>query len=135
MPETQTEPPAPGPPETPEAGALFQLLLSGKGDPRQVYTAMREVESMAGQGVVAQLTALIRTTAADQAAQFQAAIAEQNAQFQAAIGGLTAQLQTTNARLDSVEKQLGRIWTFLFLLLGTLVGTLTTLLTTLLLRG
>ena len=95
-----------------------------KRDPRQVYTAMREVESMAGQGVVAQLTALIRTTAAEQTTQFQAAIAE-----------LAAQLQTTNARLDSVEKQLGRIWTFLFLLLGTLVGTLTTLLTTLLLRG
>ena len=79
---------------------------------------------MAGQSVVAQLTALIRTTAAEQTTQFQAAIAE-----------LAAQLQTTNARLDSVEKQLGRIWTFLFLLLGTLVGTLTTLLTTLLLRG
>ena len=124
MPETQNDPSAAASPETPEAGALFQLLLSGKGDPRQVYTAMREVESMAGQGVVAQLTALIRTTAAEQTTQFQAAIAE-----------LTAQLQTTNARLDSVEKQLGRIWTFLFLLLGTLVGTLTTLLTTLLLRG
>ena len=53
----------------------------------------------------------------------------------AAIAELTAQLQTTNTRLDSVERQLGRIWTFLFLLLGTLVGTLTTLLTTLLLRG
>ena len=37
---------------------------------------MREVESMAGQGVVAQLTALIRTTAAEQTTQFQAAIAE-----------------------------------------------------------
>ena len=39
------------------------------------------------------------------------------------------------ARLDPVDKQLIRIWTMLFLLLGTLVGTLTTLLTTLLLRG
>ena len=106
-----------------------------KGDPGQVYTAMREVESMAGQSVVAQLTALIRTTAAEQTTQFQAAIAERTAPLQAAIAELTAQLQTTNARLDSVEKQLGRIWTFLFLLLGTLVGTLTTLLTTLLLRG
>ena len=131
MPETQTEPPAPAPPETPEAGALFQLLLSGKGDPGQIYTAMREVESMAGQSVVAQLTALIRTTAAEQTAQFQAAIAERTAPLQAAIAELTAQLQTTNARLDSVEKQLGRIWTFLFLLLGTL----TTLLTTVLRRG
>ncbi len=135
MPETQNDPSAAASPETPEAGALFQLLLSGKGNPRQVYTAMREVESMAGQGVVAQLTALIRTTAAEQTTQFQAAIAERTAPLQAAIAELAAQLQTTNARLDSVEKQLGRIWTFLFLLLGTLVGTLTTLLTTLLLRG
>ena len=55
--------------------------------------------------------------------------------FQAAIAEWTAELRATNARLDSVEKQLGRIWTFLFLLLGTLLGTLTTLLTTLLLRG
>ncbi len=124
MPETQKEPVAADPSGAPEAGALFQLLMSGKRDPEQVYTAMREVESMAGQGVVAQLTALIRATAAEQTTQFQAAIAE-----------LTAQLQTTNTRLDSVERQLGRIWTFLFLLLGTLVGTLTTLLTTLLLRG
>ena len=102
-------PPSP----SPEAGALFQVLTHRKGDPEQVYTAIREVESMAGQGVVTRLTALIQTTAA-----------EQNAQF-----------QTLNARLGSVEKQLGRIWTFLFLILGTLLGTLTTLLTTLLLRG
>ncbi len=120
MPETQKNPTAPGPADTPEAQALFQLLLSGKRDPAQVYTAMRAVKSMVGQSVVAQLTALIRATAAEQ---------------KAAIAELTAQLQTTNTRLDSVEKQLGRIWTFLCLLLGTLLGTLTTLLTTLLLKG
>ena len=124
MSEIQEHPPPPGPTERPEAGALFQLLTSGNRDSGQVYTAIREVESMAGQSVVAQLTAQIRTTVAQQTAPLQAAIAE-----------LTAQLQTTNARLDSVEKQLGRIWTFLFLILGTLLGTLTTLLTTLLLRS
>ena len=121
MPTTQKNP---LPPAATESGALFQSLMSRKGDPAQVYTAIREVETMAGQSVVAQLTALIRTTAA-----------EQNAQFQAAIAESTAQLQATNTRLDSVEKQLGRIWTFLFLILGTLLGTLTTLLTTLLLRS
>ena len=113
MPETQQEPAAAAPSQAPDAGALFRLLMRRKDDPEQVYTAMREVETMAGQNVVAQLTALIRTTAA-----------EQNAQF-----------QTVNARLDSVEKQLGKMWTFLFLILGTLLGTLTTLLTTLLLRS
>ena len=110
MPATQKNP---LPPTPTESGALFQVLMSRKGDPAQVYTAIREIETMAGQSVVAQLTALIQTTAA-----------EQNAQF-----------QTLNTRLGSVEKQLGRIWTFLFLILGTLLGTLTTLLTTLLLRG
>ena len=120
MPETQH----PSPPEAAESGTLFQVLTSRKTDPGQVYTAIREIESMAGQSVVVQLSALVRTTAAEQTAQFQAAMAE-----------LAAQSQATNTRLGSVEKQLGRIWTFLFLILGTLLGTLTTLLTTLLLRS
>ena len=110
MPETQKNP---LPPAATESGALFQSLMSRKGDPAQVYTAIREVKSMAGQSVVAQLTSLIQTTAA-----------KQNAQF-----------QTMNARLDSVERQLGRMWTFLFLILGRLLGTLTTLLVTLLPRS
>ena len=113
MPETQKESMASPPSQPPEAGALFQVLMDRKDDPGQVYTAIREVETMAGQSVVTQLTALIQTTAA-----------KQNAQF-----------QTANARLDSVEKQLGRIWMFLVLILGTLLGTLTTLLTTLLPKG
>ena len=128
MSEIQEHPPPPGPTERPEAGALFQLLTSGNRDPGQVYTAIWEVESMAGQSVVAQLTALIRSTAAEQTSQFQAAIGDVDSR-------LTTQTETTNARLDSVEKQLGRIWTFLILILGTLLGTLTTLLTTLLLSG
>ncbi len=128
MSEIQEHPPPPGPTERPEAGALFQLLTSGNRDSGQVYTAIREIESMAGQSVVAQLTALIRSTAAEQTSQFQAAIGDVDSR-------LTTQTETTNARLDSVEKQLGRIWTFLILILGTLLGTLTTLLTTLLLSG
>lgn len=135
MPETQKNPLPPASAAATEAGALFHVLTSRKTDPERVYTAIREVESMAGQSVVAELTALIRTTAVEQAAQFQAAIAESTAPLQAAIGELAAQVQATNARLNSVEKQLGRIWTLLFLIVGTLLGTLTTLLTTLLPRS
>ena len=131
MSEIQEHPPPPGPTERPEAGALFQLLTSGNRDSGQVYTAIREVESMAGQSVVAQLTALIRSTAAEQTSQFQVAIGELTVRIGDVDSRLTTQTETTNARLDSVEKQLGRIWTFLFLILGTL----TTLLTTLLLSG
>ena len=46
MPATQPEPVAGDPSRTTEAGALFQLLISRKGDPKQVYTAMREVSSL-----------------------------------------------------------------------------------------
>ena len=123
------------PSQSPKAGALFQVLTRRKSDPEQVYTAIREIESMAGQSVVAQLTALIRTTAAEQNTQFQAAIAELTARIGDVDSRLTTHTEATVARLDSVEKQLGRIWTFLFLILGTLLGALTTLLTTLLLRG
>ena len=90
---------------------------------------------MAGQSVVAQLTALIRTTAAEQTAQFQAAVAELTARIGDVDSRLATHTETTNARFNAIEKQLGRIWTFLFLILGTLLGTLTALLTTLLLRG
>ena len=117
MPDVQSEKAQGKSDAPPESGALFRLLVAGNRDAGQVYTAVREIESMAGQTAVQQLTALIRATAAEQTAQFQT--------------GLTA----VNARLDAVEKQLGRIWAFLFLLLATLLGTLTTLVTTLLLRG
>ena len=132
MPKTQKNP---SPRAATQSGALFQLFTSRKGDPEQVYTAIREVESMAGQSVVAQLTALIRTTAAEQNAQFQAAVAELTARIGDVDSRLSTHTETTNARFNAIEKQLGRIWTFLFLILGTLLGTLTTLLTTLLLRG
>ena len=131
MPETQKQPMAVPPSRSPEAGALFQVLTRRKSDPEQVYTAIREIESMSGQSVVAQLTALIQTTAAQQTTQLHTAIAELSGR----VGDVEARVETANGRLDSVEKQLGRIWTFLFLILGTLLGTLTTLLTTLLLRG
>ena len=135
MPETQKESMTSPPPQPPEAGALFQVLTSRKTDARQVYTAIRELESMAGRGVVAELTALIRTTSTEQTAQFQAALAEVTAQIGAVDSRLTTHTETTHARFDAVEKQLGRIWAFLILILGTLLGTLTTLLTTLLPKG
>ena len=90
---------------------------------------------MAGQGVVAQLSGLIQATSAEQTAQIQAAVAAQGAQVQAALAELNVQFQETNARLDSIEKQLDRIWTLLVLIVATLFATLTILVTTLLLRG
>ena len=39
----------------PEGGALFRALLAAGVDPAAAYTAVREMESMAGQSVVTQL--------------------------------------------------------------------------------
>ena len=117
MPESRVETPDGDASDTSGGSALFRLLLTRGDDAEQVYTAMREIGSMAGATAVQQLTALIQATAA-----------EQNANLQT----MGAQL---SSRIDSVEKELRRIWAFLFLLLATLLGTLTTLVTTLLLRG
>ena len=119
MPDVQSERTQGKPDAPPESGALFRLLVTGNRDAGQVETAVREVESMAGQTAVQQLTAL-----------------RPDSRY---CGGtdrpIPDRIDGSQARLDAVEKQLGRIWTFLFLLLGTLVGTLTTPLTTLLLSG
>ena len=50
----------PPPGSGPAGGALFQALLAGGVDPATAYTAVREMESMAGQSVVTQLGAQIQ---------------------------------------------------------------------------
>ena len=44
----------------PEGGALFRSLLAAGVEPAAAYTAVREMESMAGQSVVTQLGAQIQ---------------------------------------------------------------------------
>lgn len=51
----------PGPPDSgPAGGALFRALLAAGVEPAAAYTAVREMESMAGQSVVTQLGAQIQ---------------------------------------------------------------------------
>ena len=51
----------PGPPNSgPAGGALFRALLAAGVEPAAAYTAVREMESMAGQSVVTQLGAQIQ---------------------------------------------------------------------------
>ena len=107
-------------------GALFEVLTTGERDPARVYTAIREVENMAGQSVVAQLTALNHATTAELAARFQTDMAELRTELLAAMAEQKAEMQA------SMERQLGRIWTVLLLILGTLLGALTTAVTLLL---
>ena len=80
----------------PRRAALFRVLVTGNRDPEAVYTAVREVESMAAVTTVAQLCAKIET------------VAER-------LGG---EIREVNARLDSVNRQLRLMWTFLFALMA-----------------
>ena len=101
MPETRNHPEMPAPPAGPVANPLFRLLLAADRTadrtPEAVYTAVREIESMAGQNAIAQL----------------------GAQIHALDAKLSAQIQTLGARIDAVDKQFRVIRTFLFVLLAT----------------
>ena len=81
MPDPTPGGPTPTPNEEPRTGALFQVLITGERDPTAIYTAIREVESMAGQSVVTQLSSQIET-----------------------VGS------RLEARLDSVDRQLRLVW-------------------------
>ena len=83
---------------------------------------------MAGRSVVTELKAEIRTVAQELRAENRTVAQELRAEIQSAVQELRTDIATTNTRLDSVQRQLTLIWTFLVLLLGTFLGTLTTVL-------
>ena len=102
MPDPTPGGPTSTPNEEPRTGALFQVLVTGERDPTAIYTAMREVESMAGRSVVTQMSSEI-------------------AQLSSQIETVGSRLE---ARLDSVDRQLRLVWSFLFTLLAMLVALL-----------
>ncbi len=118
-------------------GALFEVLTTGERDPARIYTAIREVENMAGQSVVAQLTALNHATTAELTARLRAGLTEVKTELRrellAAMAEHKSDLQEAMAEHKvSMERQFGRIWTVLLLILGTLFGAMTTAVTLLL---
>ena len=117
MSETPTERTNEEPSAAPAPGALFDVLVGTDRRPQAAYTAIREIETMAGQSVVTELRAEIRS-----------AVQELRAEIQTVDSRLTAHIETTNTRFDSMQRQLTLIWTLLILLLGTFLGTLTTFL-------
>ena len=120
MPDPTTETPAENPPAGNPPGALFRVLVTGNRDPEAVYTAVREVESMAAVTTVAQLCAKIETVAErldtvnrEMNARFDSVNREMNARFDSAN-------REMNARFDSVNRQLRLIWAFLFVVMAAM---------------
>ena len=61
MSESPTERTSEEPGAAPAQGALFDVLVGGDRRPRAAYAAIREIEAMAGQSVVTELRAEIRS--------------------------------------------------------------------------
>ena len=84
--DSDVETPAP-PGAGPAGGSLFHALLAAGVEPAAAYTAVREMESMAGQSVVAQLSA----------------------QIQSFAGEVRNDLQEVKSRLSGVESGLAEV--------------------------
>ena len=106
----------PGPPGSgPVGGALFRALLAAGVEPAAAYTAVREMESMAGQSVVTQLGAQIQGLAAT-------------------LDRMETRLENVETRLESLEtlktdvavlkREVRLIWAALFLAVPTLTAIL-----------
>ena len=117
----------PGPPGSGSTGgALFRALLAAGVEPAAAYTAVREMESMAGQSVVTQLGAQIQglATTLDRMA--------------TRLENVEIRLENVENRLENVENRLANlttdvavlkrevrlIWATLFLAVPTLTAVL-----------
>ena len=99
----------------PAGGALFRALLAAGVEPAPAYTAVREMESMAGQSVVAQLSAQIQGLAAT-------------------LDRMESRLENVERRLEDLEtlktdvavlkREVRLIWAALFLAVPTLTAVL-----------
>ena len=104
-----------GPPGFPAGGALFRALLAAGVDPAAAYTAVREMESMAGQSVVTQLGAQIQagqSVVTQLGAQIQAGqsdLAQLGAQIQSFASEVRNDLQEIKSRLSGVESGLAEV--------------------------
>ena len=96
-------------------GALFHALLAAGVDPAAAYTAVREMESMAGQSVVTQLGAQIQGLATT-------------------LDRMATRLENVETRLENLEtlkadvavlkREVRLIWAALFLAVPTLTAIL-----------
>ena len=98
------------PPDSgPEDGALFRALLTAGVEPAAAYTAVREMESMAGQSVVTQLGAQIQ------------ALADR---LENRLENVEKRLETLKTDVAVLKREVRLIWAALFLAVPTLTAIL-----------
>ena len=107
----------PGPPGSgPAGGALFRALLAAGVDPAAAYTAVREMESMAGQSVVAELGAQIQSFAGEVRSDLQ--------EVKSRLSGVESGLTEVRSDVAVLKKEVRLIWGALSLLVVTLTAIL-----------
>ena len=92
----------------PEGGALFRALLAAGVEPAAAYTAVREMESMAGQSVVTQLGAQIQGLATTLER----------------LENRLKDLETLKSDVAVLKREVRLIWAALFLAVPTLTAIL-----------
>ena len=110
----------PGPPNSgPAGGALFRALLAAGVEPAAAYTAVREMESMAGQSVVTQLGAQIQGLATTlERLENRLDDRLQN------VENRLANLETLKTEVAVLKREVRLIWAGLFLAVPTLTAIL-----------
>ena len=86
------------PNQEPGTGALFQVLVTGERDPTAIYTAIQEVESMAGRSVVTQMSSEI--------AQLSSQIKTVADRLEARLDSVDTRFDAVDTRFDSIDKHL-----------------------------
>ena len=113
----------PGPPGSgPAGGALFRALLAAGVEPAAAYTAVREMESMAGQSVVTQLGAQIQglATTLDRMATRLENLETRLENVETRL----ANLETLKTDVAVLKREVRLIWAALFLAVPTLTAVL-----------
>ena len=110
----------PGPPNSgPAGGALFRALLTAGVEPAAAYTAVREMESMAGQSVVTQLGEQIQGLATTlERLENRLDDRLQN------VENRLANLETLKTEVAVLTREVRLIWAGLFLAVPTLTAIL-----------
>ncbi len=127
--DSDVETPAP-PGAGPAGGSLFHALLAAGVEPAAAYTAVREMESMAGQSVVAQLSAQIQSFAGEVRNDLQevksrlSGVESGLAEVRSDVAALKNDVAVLKSDVAVLKKEVRLIWGALSLLVVTLTAIL-----------
>ena len=113
--DSDVETPAP-PASGPAGGSLFHALLAASVEPAAAYTAVREMESMAGRSVVTELSAQIQSFAGE--------VRNDLREVKSGLAEVRSDVALLKSDVAVLKKEVRLIWGALSLLVVTLTAIL-----------